>query len=74
MKGMRYSPFHVPEFCGEMQGKFTVSLARLTSRPSIPTLLHVYKFGYCITDRSRLFMTSDDESTILAFSESSNLI
>ena len=22
MKGLRYSPLHVTEFCGEMQGKF----------------------------------------------------
>ena len=29
MTGMRYSPLHVTEFCGEMQGKFKVSLARL---------------------------------------------
>ena len=31
MKGLRYSPLHVTEFCGEMQGKFKVGLARLTS-------------------------------------------
>ena len=29
MKGLRYSPLHVTEFCGEMQGKFKVGLARL---------------------------------------------
>ena len=29
MTGLRYSPLHVTEFCGEMQGKFKVSLARL---------------------------------------------
>ena len=29
MTGLRYSPLHVPEFCGEMQGKFKISLARL---------------------------------------------
>ena len=29
MKGLRYSPLHVTEFCGEMQGKFKVDLARL---------------------------------------------
>ena len=32
MNGLRYSPLHVTEFCGEMQGKFKVGLARLTSR------------------------------------------
>ena len=32
MKGLRYSPLHMTEFCGEMQGKFKVGLARLTSR------------------------------------------
>ena len=29
MTGLRYSPSHVTEFCGEMQGKFKVSLADL---------------------------------------------
>ena len=29
MKGLRYSPLHVTEFCGEMEGKFKVGLARL---------------------------------------------
>ena len=29
MMGLRYSPLHVTEFCGEMQGKFKVGLARL---------------------------------------------
>ena len=31
MKGLRYSPLHVTEFYGEMQGKFKVGLARLNS-------------------------------------------
>ena len=31
MTGLRYSPLHVTEFCGEMQGKFKVGLARLMS-------------------------------------------
>ena len=31
MTGLRYSPLHVTEFCGEMQGKFKVGLARLIS-------------------------------------------
>ena len=30
MTGLRYSPLHVTEFCGEMQGKFKVGFARLT--------------------------------------------
>ena len=29
MKGLRYSPLHVTELCGEMQGKFKVGRARL---------------------------------------------
>ena len=29
MTGLRYSPLHVTEFCGEMQGKFKVGSARL---------------------------------------------
>ena len=29
MTGLRYSPLHVTEFCGEMQGKFKVGCARL---------------------------------------------
>ena len=32
MTGLRYSPLHVTEFCGEMQGKFKVGLARLKSQ------------------------------------------
>ena len=28
MTGLRYSPLYVTEFCGEMQGKFKVGLAR----------------------------------------------
>ena len=31
MTGLRYSPLHVTEFCGEMQGKFKVGRARLTN-------------------------------------------
>ena len=31
MTGLRYSPLHLTEFCGEMQGKFKVGLARLIS-------------------------------------------
>ena len=30
MTGLRYSPLHVTEFCGEMQGKFKV---RLINKP-----------------------------------------
>ena len=29
MTGLRYSPLHVTELCGEMQGKFIVGRARL---------------------------------------------
>ena len=29
MTGLRYSPLHVTELCGEMQGKFKVDRARL---------------------------------------------
>ena len=31
--GLRYSPLHVTEFCGEMQGKFKVGLAQLKRKP-----------------------------------------
>ena len=34
MTGMRYSPLHVTEFCGEMQGKFKVGRARLNRNNS----------------------------------------
>ena len=37
MKGPRYSPLHVTEFCGEMQGKFKVGLARLIKKNSART-------------------------------------
>ena len=33
MTGLRYSPLHVTEFCGEMQGKFKVGLTRLRRIP-----------------------------------------
>ena len=36
MTGLRYSPLHVTEFCGEMQGKFRVGLARLKSKFNLP--------------------------------------
>ena len=32
MTGLRYSPLHVTEFCGEMQGKLKVGLARLINK------------------------------------------
>ena len=32
MTGLRYSPLHVTELCGEMQGKFKVGCARLRNR------------------------------------------
>ena len=35
MRGLRYSPLHVTEFCGEMQGKFKVSLALLTGQQNV---------------------------------------
>ena len=31
MTGLRYSPLHVTELCGEMQGNFKVGCARLIS-------------------------------------------
>ena len=32
MTGLRHSPLHVTEFCGEMRGKFKVGLARLKKK------------------------------------------
>ena len=32
MKGLRYLPLQVTEFCGEMQGKFKGGLARLKKK------------------------------------------
>ena len=32
MMGLQYSPLHVTEFCGEMQDKFKVGLARLINK------------------------------------------
>ena len=40
MTGLRYSRLHVTEFCGEMQGKFKVGLARLIINDSI---IHIFK-------------------------------
>ena len=33
MTDLRYSPLHVTELCGEMQGKFIVGRARLKNSP-----------------------------------------
>ena len=33
MTGLRYSPLHVTELCGEMQGNFKVGCARLINLP-----------------------------------------
>ena len=35
MKGLRYPPLHVTEFCGEMQGKFKVGFARLINHENM---------------------------------------
>ena len=35
MTGLRYSPLHMTEFCGEMQGKFKVGLVRLINKLKI---------------------------------------
>ena len=35
--GLRYSPLHVTEFCGEMQSKFKVGLARLMNTWRVPS-------------------------------------
>ena len=35
MTGLRYSPLHVTELCGEMQGNFKVGCARLIGTLSI---------------------------------------
>ena len=40
MTGLRYSPLHVTEFCGEMQGKFKVGLARL-KRYKMSNVIHL---------------------------------
>ena len=61
MTGLWHSPLHVTEFCGEMQGKFKVGLARLTSfhlheksrevcvnARSPPALLAVLKMVYSV--------------------------
>ena len=36
MRGLRYSPMRVTEFCGEMQGKFKVGLVRLIIHHILP--------------------------------------
>ena len=45
MTGLRYSPLHVTEFCGEMQGKFKVCLTRLI----------ILKSLYCLNLPPRFF-------------------
>ena len=48
IKGLRYSPLHVTEFCGEMQGKFKVGLARLINHKK-SYMCHI---KFCICHRS----------------------
>ena len=46
MTGLRYSPLHVTEFCGEMQGKFKVGLARLirpVARKGFRSMTYMYE-------------------------------
>ena len=38
MTGLRYSPLHVTELCGEMHGKFKVGRARLINGVALSTL------------------------------------
>ena len=57
MKGLRYSPLHVTEFCGpqnsEMQGKFKVGLAQLIIRKFNYTILFMKYYIYTSKMRSQ---------------------
>ena len=44
IKGLRYSPLHVTEFCGEMQGKFKVGLARLINHKKATCVISNFAF------------------------------
>ena len=56
MNGLRYSPLHVTEFCGEMQGKFKVGLAQL--------IKYRYIIAMLIVARHRIVLLDD---TVLSF-------
>ena len=42
MTGLRYSPLHVTELCGEMQGNFKVGCARLIISTLLILNLHLF--------------------------------
>ena len=50
MTGLRYSPLHVTEFCGEMQGKFKVGSARLIMSKALFKLdqIQMFKHSACL--------------------------
>ena len=55
MTGLRYSPLHVTELCGEMQGKFIVGRARLINLRPVnrePCILYETNLAAC-TAKSR---------------------
>ena len=53
MKGLRYFPLHVTEFCGEMQGKFKLNLTWHSMKP-----LHLQ----ILSDLNTCFWSKDDSS------------
>ena len=57
MTGLRYSPLHVTEFCGEMQGKFKVGSARLTRGIFLKTSFSNY--GAQLTGGTTIFQTRE---------------
>ena len=59
MTGLRYSPLHVTEFCGEMQGKFKVGLARLMKQ-------YTDLKWSIVTDPRGISCLSDEPSTVHA--------
>ena len=67
MTGLRYFPLHVTEFCGEMQGKFKVGLARLITICN----LH-WCFTFC-TGVTLFALVLHLNCTALSQSESSNI-
>ena len=59
MTDLRYSPLHVTEFCGEMQGKFKVGPAQLitlvestypSQRPECPSLSSHFLLAKGVTE------------------------
>ena len=74
MKGLRYSPLHVTEFCGEMHGKLKVSLARLvTFNPALPNIPQVISSNLNILRSSQRCLEAFSYPPLMLYRRCKNL-